>query len=171
MFLSNRSRTVHYFTRLFAYSLGPPSPRNYTVWHEIFEVDFRWSPKICSCKIKLSQEHRHRGLLLFFYMNGSPQVAIFYLHIFTMTKSLRQHHLLLDRYHRKKLFATLNATPKSVIGKNETLAKISCHEVYFHRSEQQFNHFTCSLQDVLGGLISFIVKNLKILVLTRVFSL
>lgn len=68
--------------RLFAYSPGPPSPRNYTVWHEIFEVVFRWSPKICSCKIKLSQEHRHRGLLLFLHEWESASCDFLFTHFY-----------------------------------------------------------------------------------------
>ena len=144
MFLSNRNRTVHYYTRLFAYSSRPPSPRYYTVWHEIFAVMFFDDPpKFDNVQLN-SRKSIDTELYYIFYMNGSPQTAIFYLHFFTMTKSLGRHHLLVDRYHRRK-FVRNTKRNESVIGKNETLAKMSCHVVYFHRLEQQFDHFTCSL--------------------------
>ena len=111
MILSNRGRTVHYFSRLFAYSLGPPSPRYYVPYGMKFSrLFFHDPPKFDHVKLN-SRKSIDTEVYYFFYMNGSPQVAIFYLHFFTMTKSLRRHHLLLDRYHRKNLFgATLNAT-------------------------------------------------------------
>ena len=112
MILSNRGRTVHYFSRLFAYSLGPPSPRYYVPYGMKFSrLFFDDPPKFDHVKLN-SRKSIDTEVYYFFYMNGSPQVAIFYLHFFTMTKSLRRHHLLLDRYHRKNLFARLNATPK-----------------------------------------------------------
>lgn len=125
MFLSNRSRTVHYYTRLFAHR-GIPYGTKFS------RLCFSMIPQNLIMYKLNSRKSIDTEVYYIFYMNGSPQIAAFYLHFFSMTKSLRRHHLLVDRYHRKK-FVRNTKRKESVIGKNETLAKISCRVVYFHR--------------------------------------
>ena len=78
-------------------------------------------------------------------MNGSLQIAIFLLTLFYYDEESEATPSFTRSISPQKFVRRNTKRNESVIGKNENLAKISSHVVYFYRSEQQFDHFTCSL--------------------------
>ena len=101
-------------------------------------------PKFDDVKLNSRKEHLHRGLLLFLHEWESARCDFLFT-LFYYDEESEATPSFTRSISPQKFVRRNTKRNESVIGKNENLAKISSHVVYFYRSEQQFVHFTCSL--------------------------